>query len=238
MIYLSQATQTLNVSQPYTYSFNTQSSTHFSWGVFLVFLIIGLVLGIFYVVCLWKIFKKAGRPGWAAIIPVYNTWVTAEIAGKPGWWSLLTLIPFVNIIGFILFIIVDIELCKRFGKSVWFAVILIILLPIIGLPILAFGKAKYNADGQDNSDGGGGVSSHNPVNPGQQSPQANEPVLPPSPASTVTPTVNPVVSPPVVGNDMQPPSSQPVAPQVNQPAMHNPGTNHDQQPTPPPASPQ
>lgn len=87
----------------------------------------------------WKIFSKAGQPGWAAIIPIFNTYVLCKVAGRPGWWFLLLLIPFVN---FIIYIILCIDLAKRFGKGAGFGIGLL-LLPFIFFPILGFGSAQY-----------------------------------------------------------------------------------------------
>ena len=60
---------------------------------FIYFAVIILVIA-----SIWKIFTKAGKPGWASIVPIYNTIVLLEIVGKPTWWIILLLIPFVNII--------------------------------------------------------------------------------------------------------------------------------------------
>jgi hypothetical protein len=94
---------------------------------------------IFLVVCHWKLFEKAGRPGWAAIIPIYNLIVLLEIAGKPAWWIVLLLIPFVNIVVYILMI--D-GVSRSFGKDFGFTMALICL-GFVFLPILAFGDAEY-----------------------------------------------------------------------------------------------
>jgi hypothetical protein len=102
-------------------------------------LIINLVLILFFVVVFWKIFTKAGQPGWAAIVPIYNIIVLLQIAGKPVWWIILLLIPLVNII---IMILVIAGLAKNFGKGTGFTVGLI-LLGIIFYPILAFGSAEY-----------------------------------------------------------------------------------------------
>ena len=72
------------------------------------------------IVALWKVFTKAGRPGWAAIIPILQhctSW--CKIAGRPGWWVILMLIPLVN---FIVGIIVCIDMAKSFGKGVGFGI--------------------------------------------------------------------------------------------------------------------
>ncbi len=88
----------------------------------------------------WVIFTKAGKPGWASIIPIYNFWVQLEIIGKPWWWILLLLIPFVNIVIGVWAINL---LSKSFGKTEGFTVGLIFL-PFIFYPILAFGEATYS----------------------------------------------------------------------------------------------
>jgi hypothetical protein len=87
----------------------------------------------------WKIFTKAGKPGWAAIIPIYNAVVLLEIVGKPVWWIILFLIPIVN---FVIAIIVLHRLAQSFGQGAG-TTILLILLPFIGFPMLAFGSATY-----------------------------------------------------------------------------------------------
>ncbi len=94
---------------------------------------------IFGVYIMWRIFSKAGKPGWAAIIPIYNIIVLLEIVGKPWWWLLLLFIPFVNIV---ILILVMIQLAKVFGKSGGFAVGLI-LLSIVFMAILAFDNSTY-----------------------------------------------------------------------------------------------
>jgi hypothetical protein len=104
-------------------------------GMMLVWCAVVLIL----IISMWKIFTKAGKPGWAAIVPIYNMIVMLEIACKPIWWFILLLIPLVNII---VVIIVLIELAKRFGKGVGFAIGMLIL-PFIFYPMLAFGDSKY-----------------------------------------------------------------------------------------------
>lgn len=106
-------------------------------------IIIGLLFGVFMIICLWKIFTKAGQPGWASLIPLYNTYIMLKIAGKPGWWLLLLFIPFVN---FVIMILAMIGLANNFGKGGGFAVGLIFL-GIIFFPILAFGSAQYRPQG-------------------------------------------------------------------------------------------
>lgn len=98
---------------------------------------LGVMVTVF--IAYWKVFVKAGRPGWAVLVPFYNAYVFLKIAGRPGWWLLLFLIPLVNIvIGFI----VTIDIAKSFGKGVGFAMGLIFLGPIF-YAILGFGQAEY-----------------------------------------------------------------------------------------------
>jgi len=103
------------------------------------FLIFMLVICAFYVVCAWKVFTKAGQPGWAAIVPIYNLVVMLQIVRKPLWWIVMFLIPIVSLIFAILLYV---ELAKAFGKGTGFALGLIFL-GFIFLPILAFGSAQY-----------------------------------------------------------------------------------------------
>ena len=108
-----------------------------------VFMIIWLVVVILMIVAMWKIFSKAGKPGWASIIPIYNIIVMLQIAGKPGWWIITFFIPFVNIIFLVL---VSIALASSFGKGGGFGIGLAFL-GFIFYPILAFGDAQYQGTG-------------------------------------------------------------------------------------------
>ena len=101
--------------------------------------IIALAFIILMVASMWRIFTKAGKPGWAAIIPIYNFVVMLQIAGKPIWWIIGLLIPFVN---FIVMILLCVGVAKAFGKGVGFALGMLFLGPIF-YPILAFGSATY-----------------------------------------------------------------------------------------------
>ena len=104
-----------------------------------VSIIFGLLVALVLIVAMWKVFTKAGQPGWASIIPIYNLYIWCKIVGRPWWWILLMLIPFVN---FIVCIILCIDLAKSFGKGVGFGIGLA-LLGIIFFPILGFGSAQY-----------------------------------------------------------------------------------------------
>ncbi len=109
--------------------------------------IVGLVIAVLMVVSLWKVFAKAGEPGWAAIVPLYNTIVLLKIAGKPIWWIVLLIIPVVNLISLF---IVAVSIAQRFGKGTGFGVGLA-LLPFVFYPMLAFGDAQYQSAPAGNS---------------------------------------------------------------------------------------
>jgi hypothetical protein len=105
--------------------------------------ILWLAIVLLMVASMWKLFVKAGKPGWAAIVPIYNLVVLLEIAGKPLWWFILFLIPVVN---FIVLIILAIAVARKFGKGTGFALGMVFLSPIF-YPILAFGDSTYNPQG-------------------------------------------------------------------------------------------
>ena len=104
-----------------------------------IFWIVYAVVLLFMIAAMWKVFSKAGQPGWAVIIPIYNIYVLCKVAGRPGWWLLLMLIPLVNIV---IAIILNIDIAKNFGKGVGFGIGLVFL-PFIFYPILGFGSAQY-----------------------------------------------------------------------------------------------
>lgn len=105
------------------------AATAFGWAVFLLVIISG-----------WMVFAKAEKPGWWALIPLVNTFVTIKISGRSGWWILLLLIPVVNIVVVVLFCR---GLARAFGHGVGFT-IGIWFLPWIFVPILAFGSSTYH----------------------------------------------------------------------------------------------
>jgi hypothetical protein len=105
----------------------------------LIFLVLYFAFIIFLIASFWKIFTKAGQPGWAAIVPIYNLVVLLQIVGRPVWWIVLMLIPLVNLV---ILVMVAIDLAKSFGKGAGFGIGLAFL-GFIFYPILGFGSAKY-----------------------------------------------------------------------------------------------
>ncbi len=103
--------------------------------------IIYLVIVVLWLAGMWKVFEKAGKPGWAAIIPIYNFIVLLELVGKPMWWIILLLIPIVNIV---ILILISMELAVCFGKSKGWGIGMLCILPFVGYPLLGFGDATYS----------------------------------------------------------------------------------------------
>jgi hypothetical protein len=101
--------------------------------------IFGLLVAALVIAGMWKVFTKAGKPGWAAIIPIYNLIVLLQIAGKPVWWILLLLVPVVNLV---IVILIWVGVANAFGKGTGFAIGLLFLSPIF-VPILGFSDARY-----------------------------------------------------------------------------------------------
>lgn len=99
--------------------------------------LVSLAIALVVLIGMWKLFEKAGKPGWAAVIPLYNLIVLLEIIGKPMWW-----IVFFLCLGPIGWILASLELAKVFGKDIGFAIGLI-LLPFVFVPMLGFGDARY-----------------------------------------------------------------------------------------------
>jgi hypothetical protein len=109
-----------------------------------LFIFIVLAWGVFYLAATWRLYNKAGEPGWAAIIPIYQLVVFYRVGGKPGWWFLLYLIPIVDII---VLWLASVGIAKRFGKGVLFGAG-IFFLPFIFVPVLAFGGSTCRATTQ------------------------------------------------------------------------------------------
>jgi hypothetical protein len=102
--------------------------------------VIALILFILQIVSTWIIFVKAGQKGWYSLIAIYRITIELKILKKPMWWTILLLLPFVNIY---FYIVTKIRLAKAFGKNIFFAIGLIFL-PFVFYPILAFGDSKYS----------------------------------------------------------------------------------------------
>lgn len=105
--------------------------------------IVYLAVAVVYIVALWRTFSKAGRPGWAAIVPIYNIYTLVKISGNSGWFTLLYFIPIANIVAAI---IVALGVAKNFGKSGVFGFFGLFLFSLIGYLIIGFGSAQYQGE--------------------------------------------------------------------------------------------
>lgn len=120
----------------------------FLLGMGATFIVFSVLVMIFMIVAVWFLFEKAGQPGWAAIIPIFNILVLLRVAGKPWWWVFGILLGFIPWVGSILVLLWSIFIyhgvSKNFGKEVGFTVGLV-LASVVFIPILAFGKSVYKA---------------------------------------------------------------------------------------------
>ncbi len=105
----------------------------------LIFTVVYLALVILVIAGFWRVFSKAGEPGWAAIIPIFNVYILLKIAGRPWWWLILYFIPIVSLV---IWVVVSVDIAKAFGKGTGFGIGLA-LLPFIFFPVLGFSDAQY-----------------------------------------------------------------------------------------------
>jgi hypothetical protein len=103
-------------------------------------LIVEVAIMVVVIAGMWKVFAKAGKPGWACIVPIYNMVVMLEIIGAPMWWIVMFFIPIANLV---FAIKMTWAMARVFGQGGGFAVGLLLLAPIF-YPILGFGAAQYN----------------------------------------------------------------------------------------------
>ena len=101
--------------------------------------LVWLAVTVLLLVSYWRVFDKAGRPGWASLVPIYNLVTLLRISGRSGWWLLGLGIPFLNIFVMIRLVF---DLSKAFGQGVAFGFGLLLLSPIF-IPVLAFGTSRY-----------------------------------------------------------------------------------------------
>ncbi len=101
--------------------------------------IVMLAILITVIAGIWRVYSKAGQPGWGVLIPIYNVYLMCKIAHRPGWWLLLMFVPIVNLI---IAITLSIGIARNFGKGAGFGLGLAFL-GFIFYPILGFGGAQY-----------------------------------------------------------------------------------------------
>jgi len=235
---LGRRTASRRRSMDYNYDYDVNDGA--LGALFAVYLIFMIAIYVVTVVGLWKMYVKAGRPGWAAIIPIYNWWVWVEMIGRPRWWFwalvasvLLSWIPIVGVIlgilMFVLYLMGCLDMAKAFGRGAGTGIGLW-LLPFVFAPILGFGDAQYLGPVASPAGGGFGAAPPPPPAGGYGLPPTPPaPPAPPSapvtpaqagiPAAPVTPPVTPAtaapaapVTPPATAAVPEPPTVPAEAP--------------------------
>jgi Family of unknown function (DUF5684) len=107
--------------------------------ILLAILVADLAIVVIDIAAIWKVFQKAGLPGWGVLIPFYNVYLFLKVAGRPGWWLILFLIPLVNVV---IWVAVSIDIAKNFGKGAFFGLGLLFL-GYIFYPVLGFSDDRY-----------------------------------------------------------------------------------------------
>jgi hypothetical protein len=102
---------------------------------------VGLAIVLMMIASMWKVFVKAGQPGWAVLVPIYNVMIMLKMTGKPTWWLILFCVPVAN---FVVMFLVVVALAKSFGKGTGFGLGMLFF-GFVFYPILGFGDAQYTA---------------------------------------------------------------------------------------------
>ena len=118
----------------------TTTTTDGSMGT--VAMLVWLAIFVTIIAGMWRVFTKAGQPGWGVLVPIYNLYLMCKIAQRPGWWLILMFIPVVNLI---VGIVMSIDIAKHFGKGTGFGVGLAFL-GFVFYPLLGFSGAQYDSD--------------------------------------------------------------------------------------------
>ena len=130
-----------------SYGYDSAAAAGLTTGLLMFYIfvwIISIAISVVQIIGMWKVFKKAGKNGWEAIVPFYNTWTLFEISGYPGYYMFFGFIPCAGPIILIVFeILAAISLSKKFNKSGGFAALLI-LVPVVGYCMLGFGNDTYD----------------------------------------------------------------------------------------------
>jgi len=118
-------------------------------GLFMAIMVFALIIAVIMIIAQWKIYTKAGKPGWAAIVPIYSQIVLLEICDIPTWQVLFYFIPIANVY---IYFVSQIELAKKFGKTAGYGVAMVFF-GVILLPVLAFGHSQYQGSGTNTNNG-------------------------------------------------------------------------------------
>ncbi len=205
--------------------------------LFVIYMLFVVAVYVITVIGLWKMYVKAGRPGWAAIVPVYNWWVWVEIIERPRWWFwvlvgsvLLSWVPIVGIVlsvaMFVLYLLGCLDMAKRFGQGTGYGIGLW-LLPFVFAPILGFGSARFEGDGLGYTTTWQAAPENTIVPPPPAPPAAPAPLMtatapigmPPAPAESMPPVPPaPMPAPPAESMPPVPPAPMPATPTEPAPA--------------------
>ena len=191
------------------------------WSTAMALLVTLLVIAVYVVTAagLWKMYVKAGRPGWAAIVPIYNWWVWVDIIARPKWWfwvvvasAVLSWLPvlgwLLSLAALVVYLLGCIDMAKAFGKTGGYGIGLW-LLPVVFAPLLGFGDAEFV--GAPLAAAGAGPATPPPPLPGYgTSPTPPPPPPPPPPSEPAAGTVSaPQATPATPAGEPQPPAPEP-----------------------------
>ncbi len=217
-------------AQTVTNTMTTSQTSSAGVGSLLAIIVPTLLIVAVLMAAQWKIFKKAGKPGWAALIPVYNTYVLFEITGYPAWIALLQLVPIANLIAVVYAIMATFKLARLFGKSDGFALCMIFF-PYVTYPILGFGSATFSAPSMPSAPMDAPVGTPTPaITPEQQAPVAS---FAPNPAPTEEQQLP--TAPAEASNESAPQFTVAPQPEITPPTPEQP--SEQQPPLTPPANP-
>ena len=203
--------------------------------LFVIYMLFVVAVYVVTVIGLWKMYVKAGRPGWAAIVPVYNWWVWVEIIERPRWWFwvlvgsvLLSWVPIVGIVlsvaMFVLYLLGCLDMAKRFGQGTGYGIGLW-LLPFVFAPILGFGSARFQGSG----------SGYAATATWQAAPEDTMVPPPPAPPAAPAPLMTaptPIWMPPAPAESMPPAPLPPMPPAPLPPIPPAPAESLPAAPTP------
>ncbi|MCC5951739.1 MAG: signal peptidase I [Acidimicrobiia bacterium] len=116
-----------------------QTTTELDAGPPAIFWVVYFAVIAVWIAGMWTAFAKAGQPGWAAIVPIYNIYIWTKIVGREPWWIILLIIPCVN---FVAMVVLSVDMAKSFGKDAAYGIGLW-LLPFVFWPMLGFGSSQY-----------------------------------------------------------------------------------------------
>lgn len=238
------------------YEYSYEAGGGLAAGVMIVFWLIGIAFAVLAIIGLWKTFKKAGLPGWAAIIPFYNEYNVVKMSNRPIWffWAMLgcSLLAWIPILGWlliiaivVLWVFVALDIAANFGQGTGFAILLIIF-PSIMFLILGFGSAQYNRVAAPGSASfgappmpadGGYAAAPPPPQGGYTAPPAPPapPAAPVTPATAATPAAP--VTPPSTAAAPETPSTTDEASEPEEPATPDAASTREESQTPPSAPP-